>query len=203
MMIDETPPRAPNSMKMLTAATIVLAALILASSAGAASSANRARSDEVVKGAEANIMAAGKSDPVDTPKVNQAIDELRQALKIDPRNDSAYVDLGFCYGLLRDGSTAEDMYRTATMINPSPANYKELADVYLRMGNFESALMAANAGLQKDPRDAKLYNAKGMALHDLMRTDEAEQAFRRALAYDPSFEVARRNLEALTSKKSP
>jgi len=64
-------------------------------------------------------------------------------------------------------------------------------------------LAAANAGLEKDPRNAKLYNAKGMALHDLMRTDEAEQAFRRALVYDPTFEVARRNLDAVTSKKAP
>jgi Flp pilus assembly protein TadD len=194
---------AHRALKMTAGAAMVLAGLILASSADAAHNANRARSDEVVKTAEANIYAAGRSDPIDTVKVNQAIDELRQALKIDPRNDSAYVDLGFCYGLLRDGSTAEDMYRTATLINPSPANYKELADVYLRTGNFESALMAANAGLQKDPKNAKLYNAKGMALHDLMRTDEAEQAFRRALVYDPSFEVARRNLEALSTKKAP
>jgi len=41
-----------------------------------------------------------------------------------------------------------------------------------------------------------------MALHDLMRTDEAEQAFRRALVYDPKLEVARRNLEALSGKRA-
>jgi Tfp pilus assembly protein PilF len=200
-MIEEIEHRAARGMKILTTAAVVFAALILAPCADAASSANRERSDEVVKTAEANIYAAGRKDPLDSAKMNRAIDELRQALKIDPRNDSAYVDLGFCYGLLGDGSTAEDMYRTATLINPSPANYKELADVYLRTGNFESALMAANAGLQKDPRNAKLYNAKGMALNDLTRTEEAAQAFRRALVYDPSFEVARRNLQAVTGKK--
>ena len=202
-MSKEIPHRIASGWKMITATAIFLAAVIPASNAAAATSAKRARSDEVVNKAEANIYAAGRSDPVDSRKVNQAIEQLHQALKIDSRNDSAYVDLGFCYGLLHDGSTAEDMYRTATLINPSPSNYKELADVYLRMGNFESALMAANAGLQKDPKNAKLYNAKGMALHDLMRTDEAEQAFRRALVYDPKFEVARRNLEATTSKKAP
>ena len=95
------------------------------------------------------------------------------------------------------------MYRTATLINPSPANYKELADVYLRTGNSEAALMAANAGLQKDPHNAKLFNAKGMALDDLQRTDEAEQAFRRAVIYDPMLEVARQNLDALEGKIDP
>jgi len=176
------------------------ALMLVLSSAAVTASTNRERSDEVVKEAEATIMTAGKSNPVDTQMVNKAIDDLHQALKIDPRNDSAYVDLGFCYGLLRDPSTAQDMYRTATLINPSPANFKELADIYLRVGDAEAALMAANAGLVKDPHNAKLFNAKGLALSDLQRPDEAEQAFKRALEYDPSLEVARQNLDAMKAK---
>lgn len=175
----------------------LILAVVLAASAADAASAARARSDAIVSEAEALIMAAGKSSPTDTAKVNQAIDKLHEALKVDPRNDSAYVDLGFCYGLLRDGTTAVDMYRTATLINPAPANYKELADVYLRMGQPEAALMAANAGLVRDPHNAPLFNAKGLALNDLARFDEAAHAFRQALVYDPSFEIAKRNLDAL------
>ncbi len=191
-------PRAPR-FGARGIALILLAALVLAAAAPQADAAGaaRARSDAMVSEAEALIMAAGKSNPTDSAKVNQAIGELHDALKVDPRNDSAYVDLGFCYGLLRDGTTAVDMYRTATLINPSPANFKELADVYLRVGQPEAALMAANAGLVHDSRNAPLYNAKGMALNDLQRFDEAAHAFRQALVYDPSFEVAKRNLDAL------
>ena len=61
-------------------------------------------------------MQAGQSNPVDSKLIHQAMDKLHDALRIDPRNDSAYVDLGFCYGVLRDGDTAIDMYRTATEI---------------------------------------------------------------------------------------
>ena len=178
----------------------VVLALSAFASAGYAASANRARSDEVVKEAEAIIMEAGKKDRLDTALVNHAIDDLHQALKIDPRNDSAYVDLGFCYGMLEDSKTAADMYRAATLINPSPDNFKELADVYLRTANSEAALMAANAGLQKDPHDARLFNAKGLALNGLQRSDEAAEAFRQAVRYDPSLEVARQNLDAITGK---
>ena len=185
--------------KIFAAAVIVLG---FVASLAHADSENRARSDEVVKEAEATIMEAGRQKPIDTKLVNQAINDLHQALKIDPRNDSAYVDLGFCYGLLREAATAEDMYRTATLINPSPANFKELADVYLRVGDPEAALMAANAGLQKDPHNAKLYNAKGLALNDLERFDEAEAAFKEAVRLDPTFEVARRNLDAAGPESS-
>ncbi len=75
------------------------------------------------------------------------MDELNEALRLDPRNDSAYVDLGFCYGVLRDGDTAIEMYHEATELNPSGSNFIELADVYMRVGDSEDALLAANAGI--------------------------------------------------------
>jgi len=185
--------------KIFATAAIVIALSSVASATFAASAA-RERSDEIVKEAETTIVTAGQKSPFDAQMVNNAINDLHQALKIDPHNDSAYVDLGFCYSLLRDPTTAQDMYRTATLINPSPGNFKELADIYLRVGDAESALEAANAGLLKDPHHAKLLNAKGLALSDLGRPDEAAQAFRLAVRYDPSLEVARQNLNALAAK---
>jgi Flp pilus assembly protein TadD len=183
--------------RMLAVLAIVFALPVLASPAYPSNDA-RVRSDEIVKQAEANIMEAGKKNPTDSQLIERAIDQLHNALKIDPKNDSAYVDLGFCYALMRDASNAEEMYITATVINPSPANFKELADIYLRTGKPEAALMAANAGLAKDAKNAKLLNAKGLALTDLRRPDEAETAFRQAIKYDPNLTVAQRNLEALS-----
>ena len=67
---------------------------------------------QVVKGSfdgkDNPVMQAGQADPVDTKLIHQAMDKLHTALKIDPRNDSAYVDLGFCYGVLRDADSAGD-----------------------------------------------------------------------------------------------
>jgi uncharacterized protein len=199
----QTPRRVAGVITLAgTFATAGVMVLLLFTSTAYAASAARIRSDEVVKEAEAIIIEAGKKDALDSVMVNQAIDKLHHALKIDPHNDSAYVDLGFCYGMLRDGTTAEHMYRTATMINPSPDNFKELADLYLRTANYESALITANAGLQKDPHNAKLLNAKGLALIKLQRTDEAVDAFRLAVRYDPSLDVARQNLDAITGKSA-
>jgi len=158
---------------------------------------NHAKAEALIQQAEQLVAQAHQSDPLDTDKVKAAIVKLREATAADPRDDSAYIDLGFCYALLREPDTAIDMYRKATVLNPSPANFKELADIYLRTGDSENALMAANAGLQKDSCNAPLLNAKAMALHYLMRFDESKDALKKALACDPSFEVARRNLEAI------
>src|SRR5271155_762347 len=144
-------------------------------------------------------MQAGQKNPPDKGLIHQAMDKLKEALRIDPRNDSAYVDLGFCYGVLRDGDTAVEMYHKATELNPSGSNFLELADVYMRVGDSEDALLAANAGLIKEPDNARLYNAKGMALNDLQRFDEAEEAWEEALKLNPNLRVAQVNLDTLNS----
>jgi Flp pilus assembly protein TadD len=189
-----------------TAACAVTLALAIVSTVTARSARagdtgdNRAQSNAIVQRAEAIVNHATAQNPINSNEVRQAIDMLHRALRIDPENDSAYVDLGFCYSELRDAPTAVDMYNHAVKINPSAQNYKELADIYLRIEDGENALMAANAGLLKDPQNASLYNAKGMALNDLQRFDEAAIAFRRALQIDPNFRIARENLAAVTGK---
>lgn len=178
---------------------LAIGALAIIAPAPAHAADSRAQSDQMVTQAETMIRAAGRSKPVDTAKVHQAMDELHRALAADPNNDSAYVDLGFCYGLLRDGPTAVQMYTHAVHINPSPANFLELSDIYMRTGDAEHALMAANAGIVKAPRAARLYNAKGMALNDLARPGEAAQAFQKAIEIDPNFQIARDNLHSINS----
>lgn len=174
------------------------ACLLAASPAGADS-----RSDALVKQAESMILQAQARDPLDTAQVWAAIRKLEQAVDQDPHDDAAFVDLGFAYGLMQDSNQAIDMYNKAVRINPSAANFKELANVYLRSARPEEALMAANAGLSKESANAALYNARGMALHDLTRFDEALQDFRHALALDPSMTTARDNLRILEQREGP
>jgi Flp pilus assembly protein TadD len=194
--------RGKSRLSLALAVAAVALRVLAAASPSYADSANRAESDAVVAEAETLVTQAGQADPVDTKLIHQAMDKLHLALKIDPHNDAAYVDLGFCYGVLRDGATAIDMYRTATELNPSGSNFIELADIYMRVGDSEDALLAANAGLVKDPSNARLYNAKGMALNDLQRFDEAEEAWEKALRLNPNLKVAQANLDALNGGPS-
>ena len=180
---------------------IILVALAFAMAPGwaAAQAPGSSDSQRLVDQAEVLIRAAGQTHPVDTPKINEAVQKLHEAVRLNPRNDGAYVDLGFCYGVLRDAPTAIEMYMKATQINPSGANFKELADIYLRIGDAEHALMAANAGIAKDRKSAPLFNAQGMALNDLGRTAEAASSFQKAIEIDPNFAIARANLKALNT----
>jgi tetratricopeptide (TPR) repeat protein len=184
-----------------SAAIILLAISTIARAAGPSPmhepQSNRAAAARMLAEAEQLIQQAGRSDPLDSAKVRAAIRKLNAAAHLDPRNDAALVDLGFCYGLLKEPDLAVDAYRSATRVNPSAANFKELADIYLRTGAPEDALMAANAGLFKDPRSASLYNARGMANFNLQRFDAARKDFEKALKIDPSLQAARVNLDAI------
>ena len=201
-MVDRLRVKSRPGLPLTLALAIVSLGLLVIASSSYAAQDNRAESDAVVAEAESLITKAGQADPVDTKLIHQAMDKLRVALKIDPRNDAAYVDLGFCYGVMRDGATAVDMYRTATELNPSANNFIELADIYMRVGDTEDALLAANAGIIKDPSNARLYNAKGMALNDLQRFDEAEEAWEQALKLNPNLKVAQANIDALNGGPS-
>jgi tetratricopeptide (TPR) repeat protein len=184
---------------LILAVTIAASGVLALASSSYAADAKRPASDAIVDQAEKLIMQAGHANPVDIRLIHQAMDKLHEALRIDPYNDSAYVDLGFCFGVLRNGPSAIDSYRTATRLNPSGSNYIELADIYMRVGDSEDALLAANAGLVRDPDNARLYNAKGMALNDLQRFAEAEEAWEKALRLNPNLKVAQLNLDALNS----
>ncbi len=183
----------------LSAIAIVLGCSLVLAAQARAAVGDRAASAQLVSEAEQMIEQAGQSDPMDTTKVRAAVEKLKTAVQLNPRNDSAYVDLGFSYALLKEPVTAVDMYTKAIRINPSAPNFKELADIYLRVGNPEGALMAANAGLSKDEHNAGLYNARGMALTDLHRYDEAARDFRKALDQSISIGAAKVNLDALGS----
>ncbi len=191
--------RASGVTLVVLCTAAVLAATGIAHAAGT-NSAARETSNRIVAEAETMIIEAGRTNPPDTAKLYSAVRKLEQATEVDPTNDAAYIDLGFCYGALRDRETAIEMYEKAVKLNPSADNYRELANVYLRAGDAVHALMAANAGLEKNPDNASLYNAKGMALHDQTRFDEAIEAFKLALKYDPNFAVARANLELLVAR---
>src|SRR5580658_7030492 len=92
-------PRLSATLAVITIAVMIVLAMLAAAPASARSSdpAARAASDKLVDSAEALILQAGKSDPVDSALIDQGIAKLRQALRVDPDNDSAYIDLGFCY----------------------------------------------------------------------------------------------------------
>ncbi|WAC05871.1 MAG: tetratricopeptide repeat protein [Methanoregula sp.] len=61
-------------------------------------------------------------------------------------------------------------------------------------GKYHLALDASEKAIALDPQFAKAWNAKGTALHNLGRNDEALEAFTKAVELDPTLEIAKQNI---------
>lgn len=77
-----------------------------------------------------------------------------------------------------------------------------LADVQLRLGDHEAALVSARALLDLRPDDPAVHNLAGLAEARAGRIDAAEAAFDAALALDPTFALALANRAALALQRN-
>ena len=68
------------------------------------------------------------------------------------------------------------------------------AEVYLLMRRQGDAIALYDELLSRQPKSPKLWNERGVALHQEGRFAEAEESYRRALVAEPSYAIAHNNL---------
>jgi len=121
-----------------------------------------------------------------------------RALELAPRNVDATNALGLVLERQGDVDTARSHYETAIAIDAdyTPA-ILNLASVRMQMGELAAAVELFSRAVTLAPSSYEAYNALGIAMARQGQTDEAEAAFRKALAIDPGLDAARDNLRAL------
>jgi tetratricopeptide (TPR) repeat protein len=90
---------------------------------------------------------------------DMGIAELDEAIKLDPKNDSAYVFRGYCYEKKEDFGKALNDYSTAVEIKPEDySNYLFRANAYAEMKQIDQAQndydKAINLATKPEQRDA-------------------------------------------------
>lgn len=140
----------------------------------------------------------------DTPDelLGRAEEELREALRQDPRFAKVHVELGKV--LARSGRNREaiEAYEASLRVEPLLwRTHHSLGLLYRRVGDPGRAQAAFRRAAELEPRQADSWVGLGELLLREGRSAEAEAAFRRALDIAPASESARRGLEA--SGRSP
>ncbi|QLA19197.1 tetratricopeptide repeat protein [Desulfolutivibrio sulfoxidireducens] len=79
----------------------------------------------------------------------------------------------------------------------NPAVQLELAERFMMMGAFDRALIFLEKAEQLDPKNPQVLNDKGIALHNVGRSEEAKSAFEAILVANPDDYRARFNLGLL------
>jgi len=140
---------------------------------------------------------------LDQGRFDDAFTKLTEASRIDPNSADVHRLLGRTYkgqGKMDDAIAA---YRRALVLDSNDAwSMNNLALLYLEQGHPDDALplMARAVQLRKDV--AMFHNNLGMALEHTKRFAAAATAYNNALAADPNYSKAGKNLARVEAVKS-
>ena len=127
-------------------------------------------------------------------KYAEATDEARQAVGLRP---DWYIGYSVLAAILSERERVKDAVVAigkAIELNPFDPNlHGTLARIRLKQRKWPSALEAADAGLAIDPEHAACVNARGIALVNLGRSDEAGVTIQGALGRNPHDAVTHAN----------
>ena len=128
----------------------------------------------------------------------KSIDCFQNAIKINPKNFSAYNNLGITYKNLRNYKDAELNLSKALNINSSYIN------ALVNLGNlkndtfyFNDAIIYYKKALDIDPNNSLLYLNLATTYQSINQIDEAKNYLNKALKIDDMFTVADHKLSLL------
>jgi tetratricopeptide (TPR) repeat protein len=126
----------------------------------------------------------------------QALKEFEAEIPISPQQDSAYSNAAALYEKQGNLDKALEYYKKAAELAPTrPELHASMASIYEKKGDQTAAEAEYKALAESDPAHAAVtwYNV-GATAKNSDKNDDAVKAFQKAVAIDPSYAVAHREL---------
>jgi tetratricopeptide (TPR) repeat protein len=125
---------------------------------------------------------------MDAGQMDESIELLNEAQKLDPENFNFPYELAFAYYLKKD-------YKSAIAILEEHTDHKDVTDQLFQLlgnsydisGKTEKAFKAYDNGLKKFPNSGKLYLEKGNVHWDKKEYDKALPFYETGIEKDPAF----------------
>ena len=130
-------------------------------------------------------------DPIEAAS---KIQTLKDILKKDPKNLSAWVELGNLYFDMNQPKEAIEAYSQYLAVKPdNPDVRTDMGIMYRNLGQFDRAIEEFRKAAQIDPKHANSrYNIGIVLLHDKQNIQAALKAWEDYLKVDPTSERAKR-----------
>ena len=123
-----------------------------------------------------------------------AIAAYEESLRVDPTNAETHASLGNIYVTQGELEKAKASYLQAVRLNPNSANRYSLGQVYLEQGDFSNAEAQFKAVKDLEPGKPNGDYGLGQVYAKQGRTDDAINAFERAISIQGDFWYARSEL---------
>jgi protein O-GlcNAc transferase len=133
-------------------------------------------------------------------KLEEAIKNYRESIKINPNYAQAYNNLGAALHKLNKINEAIKNYERAVELDSTLAQaFNNLGHAYHDTGDNEKSLHNFKKVIEINPKDAQAHNSIGLALHNLKMFDEALLKYKKAIEIKNDYEKAYNNLGNLLS----
>jgi arylsulfatase A-like enzyme/Flp pilus assembly protein TadD len=136
-------------------------------------------------------------------RAEEAAEECREALKIDPEYSAAVFTLAQAYKKLKRYDEAVAGFERAIDLDPrDPKPHVNLGEVYLDTKDLDKAIIHFEEALSIDPEHGSMaYNLLGAALLEKKNLERSEEALLKALELRPRIPDAHYNLGLLYEEK--
>lgn len=131
-------------------------------------------------------------------KLDEAEQQLAEALRIDPSNPDANCDLGFIFASHGKWDDAIAHYNMAIQKKPDFASaFHNRGLAFAAENNWTNAIQDYRSAIQFDPNHASTHKHLGIALTHISQTNEAITELNRAIQLNPNDTEAAQQLESL------
>jgi predicted TPR repeat methyltransferase len=135
--------------------------------------------------------------------IDAAEKAYRKSIALAPDDAKTFVGLGrMLHFGNRNREAEEALHRALELGNGTPEMCVLVGTVVLEAGGLDAALELFEAAVRAAPDEAQAHASRGLALHWLRRTEEAEDAYRRALNLDPRSALALKHLGVLLQESN-
>jgi Flp pilus assembly protein TadD/TolB-like protein/predicted Ser/Thr protein kinase len=117
----------------------------------------------------------------------EAVEEFRKTLQLDPLSIEAHTNLGEAYEALGQLSDSEGAYRALVGLWPNYlVPYSHLASFYVRQGRYKDAEPVFRKVIELAPENPSGYQNLGAVYHLMGRADDAAAMMKKSLSIKPS-----------------
>lgn len=119
-------------------------------------------------------------------RAENAVEILQQAVRLDPKMEAAWLNLGKSLAMLGNGKEADVAFEKSFELNPTRKKLAFAAEHH-KAGRTEEAEQLYREVLRDKPNNVDALRMSGMIAFSDNRIDEAERLFRRAVSNAPDF----------------
>lgn len=142
--------------------------------------------------------------------VDNGIQQLEQALAMDPGYAAAHAELGIAYGIKYQSAKnpalvtlgRQQCDKAASLASRLSTAFLCLGSLDLLTGEYEQAASSFNAAVDADPAQHEAYGYLAEAYERLGRVAQAEETYKQAIKATPNYAVAYDRLATFYSRRA-